>query len=257
VTVTFTPANQAVAVAPQDLILSALLEIGVVAAGEPLSAQDAAWGLEKLQRLIDQFNARRELIFSVSFPLFNLLANHGPHTIGPGGDFNVPIRPVTVLSANFVLNSGGANPVDLPISIRDADWWASNNLKSMVSSIITELYYEESVPLGKLNFWPISNTVAPVRLETWNSLTQAVDLVTKIGFAQGYWDAIVSDLAVRLCPSYERSVPPDLREQWNRAMRVIQANNDKAPRIRTDGGGMPSGRSGGKPDFNFLTGMRE
>ena len=51
-----------------------------------MSQDDAAWGLEKLQRIIDQWNARRELIFSVSFLQFTLIANHGPHTIiGPGG----------------------------------------------------------------------------------------------------------------------------------------------------------------------------
>ncbi len=249
--------NSAVSAAPTDLILSALNEIGVIAAGEPLMPQDAAWGLEKLQRLIDQWNARRELIFSVGFNLYNLQANHAPHTIGPGGDFNVPVRPVNVVSAAFILNSGTATPFDAPINIRDADWWAANPLKSLVSSIVTELYYDPASPLGNLNFYPISEIANPVRLETWNLLAQALTLQTQLGFVQGYWDAIVSDLAMRLCPSYERTPSEELREQWNRAMRIIQANNDAPPIINADGGGMPTSRRGGRPDFNFLTGLRE
>jgi hypothetical protein len=253
---TFSAANAAVSVAPRDLILSALYEINAVAPGEPLLAEDAAWGLEKLQRLIDQFNARRELIFSVGFNLYNLQANHAPHTIGPGGDFNVPLRPVKIVSAAFILNSG-SQPIDRPINIRDDDWWAANTLKSLGSSIVTDLYYDEASPLGNLNFYPISTLANPVRLETWSSLAQAVNLQSKLGFVQGYWDAVVTDLAVRLCSSYEKPVSPDLREQWMRAMRIIEANNDGPPRIETDGGGMASSGRGGRPDFNFLTGLRE
>lgn len=256
-TVTFNAANQAVVVSALDLVTSALTDINVVAAGEQPSPEDAALGLEKLQRLIDQWNARRDLIFAVSFPVFTLQANHAPHTIGPGGDFNVPVRPVQVISAAFILNSATANPVDTPIRIRDAEWWAANPLKSLVSSIVTELYYEPASPLGQLNFFPISNVANPVRLQIWSSLSQAINLQGKLGFVQGYWEAVVADLAVRCCPPFERPVTPDLRAAQNQAMRIIEANNNKPPRIDTDVGGLPSARHGGRPDYNFLTGLRE
>lgn len=246
-----------VVVAPSDLILSALSEIGVVAAGEPLQQQDAAWGLEKLQRQTDQWNARRDLIFSVGFTVFNLQANHSPHTIGPGGDFNVPARPVEIVGATFILNSGSANPVDTPINIRDDDWYRENPLKSLASPIVTDLYYSADSPLGNLFFYPTCNVANPVRLELWSSLAQALTLQTKLGFIQGYWEAIVNDLAVRLCPSYEKSASQELMMSWNRSMRIIEANNNQPPRISTNGGGMPSSRRGGRPDFNFLTGLRE
>ncbi|HZW05390.1 MAG TPA: hypothetical protein VFF58_00650 [Candidatus Nitrosotalea sp.] len=245
-----------VSVAPSDLIKSALLELGVIAAGEPLLPEDAGWGLEKLQRNIDQINARQDLVFAHSFTLFNLLANHAPHTIGPGGDFAVPARPVAIVSATFVLNSSSAQPIDRPINIRDEDWWALNPTKSLVSSIVTDLFYSPDQPLGTLNFFPICNVVNPVRLEMWVALAQALTLQTQLGFVQGYWEAIVLDLAVSLCPSYEKSASPELLGRWNRAMRIIEANNNKPPRIDTSGG-MPSTRKGGRPDFNFLTGMRE
>lgn len=256
--VTLSPANSAVVATPQDLITSALLEMGKNAPDEKLSPQDGAWGLEKLQRLIDQTNARREMVYSHGFTQYTLKANHAPHTIGPGADFNVPVRPVTVVSASFILNAGSANPVDTPINVdRDDAWWSANPLKSLTSAIVTDLYYDAALGLGNLNFYPICNIANPVRLETWSSLAQAVSLQTKLGFVQGYWDWIVCDLAVKLCPSYNRSVPPDLREQWNRASRIIEANNDKAPRIATNGNGMPGSGRGGRPDFNFLTGMME
>lgn len=243
----------------RNIITSALREIQVLSAGETASAEDFAWGLEKLQRAVDQFNARRDLIFSVSLQDFTLQANHAPHTIGPSGDFNIPLRPVLIKSAIFILNGASANPVDTPIHIRDSKWWVDNPLKSLTSEIVTDLYYDPNIPLGALNFFPICNSANPIRLEFWNSLTQPLNLDTLLAFAPGYWEATVVDLAVRLCPSFERPVSQDLREQWNRAMRIIEANNEHAPRIDTDGGGMPSAnrQTDCRPDFNFLTGLRE
>jgi hypothetical protein len=258
VTVSLSGGNQAITATPQDIIRSALIEGGIFAPEDKLSSQDSAWGLEKLQRLIDQTNARREMIFSHNFTLFTLQANHGPHTIGPNGDFNVPVRPVTVISASFILNSGSANPVDSPIDCNhDDSWWRQVALKSLISSIVTDLYYDSASPLGQLNFYPICNIANPVRLETWNSMGQAVTPQSKLNFPQSYWDWIVTDLAVKLCSSYNRSVSPDLREQWTRASRIVQANNDKPPIIETNRGGMPGSGRGARPDYNFLTGLRE
>jgi hypothetical protein len=256
VTVNLTSSNQGIVCTAQDIVDAALQEINITAQGEKSNYEDSAWGLQKLQRELDQMNAREEIIFSHAFTLFTLIGNHGPHTIGPGGDFNIPTRPVKIPSATFVLGGSSGNPVDSPIKMKDADWWAANPVKSLLSSITTHLYYDPASPLGNLNFWPICTVANPVRLEMWNSLAQALSLNSVLGFPQGYWDAIVYDLAVRLCPSFEKGVPPDLREQWNRAMRIIEANNDEPPRIDTDSG-MPNSRKGGRPDWNFLTGMRE
>lgn len=255
--VSFSSTSGAVSVAPLDVITSALLEAGIQAAGEDVSAEDAAWGLEKLQRLIDSLNAQRPVIFSHNFLLFNLTPNHAPHTIGPGGDFQASVRPVEIVSGSFVLNGSSSQPVDRNLRIRDDQWWAANPLKSLTSSICTDLYYDDAQPLGNLNFYPICNTAAPVRLETWNNLPQAIDYNTELGFVQGYWDAIVLSLAVRLCPSFNKPVSPDLKENQKEAMKIILANNNPSPRIDTNSGGMPGSARSGRPDFNFLTGMRE
>jgi hypothetical protein len=241
------------------IVTSALREIGVLSAGETPTAEDWQWGLEKLQRRVDQFNARRDVAFSVSLQNFTLQANHAPHTIGPSGDFNIPLRPVLIKSAIFILNGASANPVDTPIHIRDSKWWVDNPLKSLTSEIVTDLYYDPNIPLGALNFFPICNRDNPIRLEFWNSLTQPLTLDTILAFAPGYWEATIVDLAVSLCPSYDKAISQDLREQWNRAMRIIEANNEHAPRIDTNTGGMPDAnrQNDCRPDFNFLTGLRE
>lgn len=256
-TVIFTNTNNAASVLAIDIVQGALEEIGVLAEGEKVSAADFSVALPRLQRWIDQANARRELIFSISFQLFNMIANHAPHTIGPNGDFNLPLRPVKIVGANFILNSGSSNPIDSPvIRIMDDDWWQRNPTKSLTSSIVTHLYYDQATPLGNLNFWPICNVNNPVRLEFWNSLAQPISAQSSLSLPPGYWDATVLSLAKKLCPVFNRPFSAELREDWNKAMRIIETNNNAPPRIDTDCGS-PSNRKGGRPDFNFLTGLRE
>lgn len=247
--------NSATSVTTLQAIQGALEEIGVLAEGEAVTPGLSSVALPRLQRWVDQVNARRELIFSVSFLQFTLTANHAPHTIGPNGDFNLPVRPVRIQSGAFLLNSG-SQTVDMPIKIRDSDWWAGNPVKSLQSSIVTHLYYDPASPLGNINFWPICTLGNPVRLELWNSITVPLVLQSTLSLPQGYWDAMVLSLAKKCAPLFGMSVSPDLREDHNKAMRIIEANNDGPPRINTDDGS-PNNRKGGRPDFNFLTGLRE
>ncbi|MFC5861090.1 hypothetical protein ACFPT7_02165 [Acidicapsa dinghuensis] len=251
--------GSAVTARAADLIQSAAYEIGAFSPGEAVNPAEALWGLEVLQRIIDQWNAKRGMIYAVSFDLYNLTANHGPHTIGPTGDFDTGpaanYRPVRVASASFVLNPGSTNPVDLPVQMRDKDWWAANPLKSLTSSIITDCYYEPASPNGNLNFFPICNTNGVVRLEQWSSLAQALTLQTQLGLVQGYWEALVATLALALCPSFEKQPSPVLAARQAAAVKTIFENNDPPPRIDT-ASGMPGTAGTGRPDFNFLTGMR-
>lgn len=255
--VNFGSTNAAVSALASDICNDALIELNVIAQGETGLPEDLAVALRKLQRIIDQWNASRELVFSISFQLFTTIANHAPHTIGPGGDFQLPLRPVDIRSASFILAGSSGNPVDQPILVRDKDWWAVNPVKSLVSSIITHLYYDPANPLGNLNFWPICQVANQVRLEIWNALTQAVSLNSTLGFAPGYWEAITLDLAVSCCSAFEKPVDPELKERWRRAQDIIAANNYTPPMIDTDSSGLPNSRRGGRPDFNFLTGLRE
>ena len=193
-----------------DVITSANLEINNIGAGETLDANDASWGLEKLQRLIDKLNAVRQAIFGVTFSLFTLIPNQPPHTIGPGGDFNVAFRPVRIPSANFILNAGNpTNAVDSPwLHIQDSDWWAALPTKSLTSSVVVDLYYDPAVPLGNLNFWPIWVT-SPTHLsdlEMWTNISYPLTTETMLPFPAGL---LGCDCA--------QSRAGDVFGEWNRA----------------------------------------
>jgi len=237
-----------------DLIKSAMFEINILGAGETPSADEASWGLEKLQRLIDRLNAYRQAIYNVNFQVFTVQANQSP-TIGPTGNFVVNPRPVRIVSASWLLNPGsGSNQVDTPIRVADNQWWASNPNKQLTSSISTYLYYSPDVPNGTCYFWPIPTVSNPVRLELWTSLVVPITTETQLTFPQGYWDAIVLSLAEDLCSGFQKEPSPTLSERKRAAMRIIMGNNAPPPRIDTDYG-MPNSGGSGRPDFDFLTGL--
>jgi hypothetical protein len=257
---TFTPTNASVSALATDIITAALMELNSIGAEETIAAADAAWGLSKLQRLIDQFNARRAMIYNVNFALYTLTPNHAPHTIGPGGDFDVPLRPTRLVGANLVLTNGGTS-TDLPLYIGDDAWWDSIRIKNLTSSLCTGVYYSPDTPLGNLNFWPIPTAANQVRLETWVNLTQAVNLQTALAMPQGYWDGLVLSLAKQLAPSFGAAALAIVgsgvfADNYRMAMKALQGSNLASPRINNNQAGMP-GKSkigSGKPDFNFLTG---
>jgi hypothetical protein len=256
---TFTPTNASVSALVSELVRSALLEINAIQADETPSAADAAWGQEKLQRLIDQYNARRPLIYNVNFATFTLQANHSPHTIGPGGDFDVAVRPVELVAAALVLVNGGTQ-TDLPLYLGDDAWWAYQvQIKNLISTLPTGVYYSPDTPLGQLFFWPIPTVTNLVRLETWVGLAQAVNQGTRIAMPQGYWDALVLSLAKTLAPSFGAAAlaivsSPIFLDNWKVAMNAIEGNNQQSPRSSNIQSGMPNKNPASRPGFNFLTG---
>lgn len=246
-------APNSITVKALDIIKDAMLEIGALAAGENPSSDDEAWILRKLQRLIDRYNARRPMIYNVNFPRFTLKANHSPHTIGPGGDFDINQRPVEIVAAALIL--AGGSEVEIPINLRDDAWWADNRLKALTSTYPTNLYYSPDWPLGNLNFWPVPTSVNDVRLEMRLVLTEVTSYAQTISLPPGYWDALVYPLAISLCPSFERSASPELLELNRQAIKAVQSNNTTSPRLASDAPSQKGNSS--RPDFNFLTGSTQ
>lgn len=238
----------------RDIIIQALQEIQAIAQGEVPSAQEMSDGLVRLNRLMDRWAARKILAFNVGFQLFTLQPNLSPHTIGPNGTFVVPQRPVRIESAALVLNL--TNPsTDIPIAIRDDQWWAQNRVKAQTSNTPTDLYYSADWPNGSCYFWPVPTVNYQVRLELWGLLGQFSSLQGTFSLPPGYWDAVVLQLALNLAPAWAGIVTPELRENARAALAAIEGNNGKSPRTTTSDAGMPDKARKSRGGFNWATGL--
>lgn len=215
-----------------DLIQDALEEIGVYAPSEVPTAADATKALRALNRMMDQWSARKLFAYNVAFSAFTLTPALQPHTIGPaaGATFSLSVRPVRIENAALILNN--VTPaVDVPLAIRDDDWWANQRVKSLTTNVPTDLYYSPDSPNGSLYLWPVPSFAYGLRLETWVTVGQFAALTDSLVLPPGYHEAIMLSLAEKLARPFGKSVDASLTQDARQARVTIQKNNDKSPRI--------------------------
>jgi hypothetical protein len=140
--------------------------------------------------------------------------------------------------------------------MRDDAWWAAQQIKGLQSTLPTDLYYNQNWPNGELYFWPVPTAVNQVRLQYRAVIGQISTFNYQFSMPPAYWDLVIYDLAISLCPSFERPVTPDLRENYKVALKIVEGNNIVSPRMFSDSP-TQSSTSRSRPDFNFLTGMNQ
>jgi hypothetical protein len=248
-------ALNSIVVTAQKIITAALQEIGQVGAGEGVPADQETDVLQKLQRVIDSFNARRPMVYNVNFSRFPLVLNKLPVTIGPGADFDVNQRPETIESISLILiNSTSGGEVEIPLNKRDQDWWAQQAIKNLPSTLPTDFYYSPDWPNGGIYFWPVPQQANDVRIQMPLVLTEYTSPAQQFSMPPGYWDAIVYSLAESMCPMFQVPASADLLRLKNMAIKAIQVNNISSPRLASDSPSQ-SLTSRVRPDFSFLTGL--
>lgn len=245
-----------------DLVTGAYIEIGACSPGEQPSPDESQWGFTKINEALDVWQPMRNKVYSYQFLLFTFQAGVNPVLMGPSpvANWAVPQRPVRLESAALILNAG--IPVDLPINIRDKDWWALNQVKSISTNVPTDVYPDYTWPDASLYFWPVINSGDQARIQIWNSVQQFTSITDPIGGPSGvgtmppaYRTALKLTLAEMLCPSANKSVPPALAAAALVARAAMIGNNAPPPRITTQDYGMP--KSGSKKgDFNWASGSR-
>src|SRR5690349_21746077 len=135
-------------------------------------------------------------------------------------------RPVEIIAAAIILTNQSPN-VTLPLNIRGDEWWAVNQVKTLVSSLPTDLYYSPDFPNGSLFFWPIPNIAYGLELEV-SVLIADLTLDSVFSLPEGYQEAIITTVAESVCSTFGKPIPSDLSSRAMRARAIIQANNSVA-----------------------------
>jgi hypothetical protein len=216
------------------------------------SDNELADGLIFANQLVDLWSARSCYAYTTTFRTFNLTPGHQPHLLGPGltaPDFAVNQRPARIISAALVLTD--STPVDQPMNIRDAAWWARQRVKDLQSTVPTDLYYEADYPNGQLWIWPIPSVAYPIRLESIVTLQQFATINDPFIAPAAYLRAFTLTLAEELSDVWGTTAPPGLAGRALKARDALQSNNNLPPRISSADWGTFS-QSGA--DFNYLTG---
>jgi hypothetical protein len=219
-----------------DLATDALLEVGVIAAGEVASAQDGAFALRTLNRMVNAWKAERVYIYQTTRTEWAIVAADGSYTVGVGGDVNV-LRPVHIDAVTILETATTPDQESAPLrEMTDMDW-ANLSVKAETADSPSAFYYKPTYPLGTLELWPVpSSATLKGVLYAPEAVAEFAALATAVSLPPAYERLIVKNLAVELAPSYRAPVSPELKEQAKDSLAVVLRANKRTQDMSFDPG---------------------
>ena len=216
-----------------DLITTAMRKMGVLAAGETPSADEANTGLQALNDVIETFNLQNLALTGGLPATFTTTAGLNTYTIGVGGTWNGQ-RPVSIFSAYCTLTG-----VDFPIALWSLEEWMNEPVKSTQQPIIERMVYVNSSPLGNVILWPTPSQAVSVTLNYEDEISQVASLATTLTLPPGYARALQYAVAVELQSEFGGQ---DMTAYARATLAIIKRANRSAAVVQFDpalGGGSP------------------
>lgn len=222
------------------IITDALTEIGVTQPGETPTAADQAIGLLRLQNLIDAWNADQLTLVLQLRTTYTVPSSTTTITVGTGGDISIP-RPLLISSLNYIV-PGTSPGVEVPIGLMDRDSFAALSIKQLASALPIQAFYQTDVAdaFGTLQIWPKITQNVQLVLYTPQGLSSPATTATNLIGPYGYQEAVMYQLALRLCGPYGKPVSDDLRTMAAGALRRMGAPNVQPGLLGTDPALIPS-----------------
>ena len=163
-------------------------------------------------------------------------------------------RPPSIDHIN-VLDPTLSPELEIPMSPLTDDQWALLPQKDMQSTFPTRWHYNPTMPAGTLSVWPVpTGDSYQLALYIPVLLSQYSDLNDEVVLPPGYEEMLVSNLAVRLCPSYQVQASPALVEAARDSMATVKRANHRISDLGFDGGALIGAGSGYWDTSRFRSG---
>jgi len=177
----------------------ALIEIGVLQAGEAMDARQSAIVLRRFQNQIGAWQADR-LTLSFQLPIsFTLPSGTSTMTIGPAGADITAQRPVWIDAATYVI-PGSSPAVEVSLAGLSNAQYAAISIKALQSALPTQFFYQTdpTTTLGDLFFWPQVTQNVTIVLYAPLAMGVPATLDTVMLGPPGAEEAFLYQLALRL-----------------------------------------------------------
>ena len=211
-----------------DLITDALIELGVVSVGEPISPEDSTIGLSALNAMLDGWNTQNLTIYATYDATFAFVPGKASYTIGPAADW-VGLRPVSLIS-QYVRYNG----VDFDVQSIDQEIYNLIPIKAQPGILPEVVLLNESYPLAQMTFWPVPNQALNFTYSTNSLLTQPATLQTVLSLPPGYYRAMRLNLTVELAGRYGRQLSPVTLRMAATSLGDVRRLNKRTPIARFD-----------------------
>lgn len=208
---------------PIELMNLALKQAGVLGLGQTATPEDTADTFKILNMMLAQWSIRRNIVFQIVDTAFTG-TGAATYTVGPGAQFNIP-RPPNLISAYCRQLGTPGLPVDYGLDlIHSATDFGRISLKTM-SSMPQAVWYEPTYPTGTLHVWPLPTNSYEIHIQTLVPLKNFATAYDDLLLPGEYEEAIVLNLAGRLCVHYALPMPMGLAELAAASLEAIRAAN--------------------------------
>jgi hypothetical protein len=124
------------------------------------------------------------------------------------------------------------------------------SIKTLPSSLPQQYYYNATVPNGTLFIWPQVTQSVQLALYLYRGIDIPASINTQVTGPQGYAEAFMYQLALRLCGPMARPIPQGLPELAASAYARMKRPNVEPGQLEVDQALAPTNSSA----FNILTG---
>lgn len=201
-----------------EVIVAALQELGILVSGGTPSANDSAWGLGKLNRMLKSWAASGLNLHYRIEESFSLVGGTSSYTIGSGATFDT-VRP-NVIEQAFIRDSGH----DYPLGIRPvAEYWAITEKSTEDRPL--KLYYDPTYPNGIIYLYYTPNSAYALHIVSQKPLLTYASAGTEIVLPGEYEDCLVLNLAIQMASRYGISTSRDLQLSARGASDNVRALN--------------------------------
>lgn len=205
------------------IISDALKEILVIGEGEAPSATMLSDGLRMLNRLLDTFSNGADFAYADASESVALTGQQSV-TIGPTGSIATK-RPLKIKSA--YVDRGG---ISYPVAVIDGEQYDDLTYKADQGANTQAIYYDATYPDGTLYLYPIS-TGCTLHMSVIQSVKQFASTSVNIDMPEGYEDALMLALAIRMAPGYGKQINPETKTAARRAMNAVKVTNQVIPTL--------------------------
>lgn len=123
-------------------------------------------------------------------------------TIASTGFITTAQRPLRINSALVRVTTSIAGTLDYPVAVINLENYEMIGIKTLNGPWPRAVYYQPSMPVGVLNYWPNPNQVSEMHLFCDTIMTSFETLTQDVIVPQGYNIALRFNLAELLMPEY-------------------------------------------------------
>lgn len=214
------------------IIRSAMRKIGVLAAGEPLPADEGDDALEVFRQMVDAWSTETLLIPMVNVVTHTLVGDQAEYTIGiypeplplelPTNHIETA-RPERIISA-FIRDRYQTDYIQELIDVKTY----SRISRKTNASRPSRIYVREGWPLNTLLFESIPYDGETLHLEAvqpFAELLPAIGLTEAINLPPGYEQSLIYNLCLELAPEYGKDITAVIATQATTSKLRLKRNN--------------------------------